>query len=502
MRTSGGSLGMSSVSAMVVIGLALSGCTSGATEDAAVAVAFANTGHQPHGGAPAHGHFDPEPGFGSHFHHGFNPHPGQGGFCSGHGGTVGTGGAGGVGGTGGTGGSTPPPMACLGTPVASPVITDFSDAVAGSSISFGTPPGLTGGTFSYSGTGLTAPALALTTVGSGMSAEGLQVSASPGATADGTQNFFGFGLFFNSCLDASAFSGVKFTIAGDLGNCGISFATTFSETVSPTDDTRGACTLASCFPGSFPLTSTGTIIVPFSALSGGSPSVIDPKSIIGVQWQMNQPLGAACVANFTISDVEFTSDAPPPPPPPVCPAPPTALLTGSPVTVAAPNAFYAFSATGLAAPSVTPTFASDSAWQGLDVTLAPGVGTDPANAFLGFGVPLFGCVDATDFTGVRFTINGDLGTCPLQLGLVARDDNSTTFGGGCTASLCLAPTSPPLATGVNTVHFSDLTGGSPDPGIDPSALDDIQWQLNVPTDGITAPCNATFSITDISFVND
>jgi hypothetical protein len=29
---------------------------------------------------------------------------------------------------------------------------------------------------------------------------------------------------------------------------------------------------------------------------------------------------------------------------------------------------------------------------------------------------------------------------------------------------------------------------------------DIQWQLNVPTDGVTPACNAHFTITDISFV--
>jgi hypothetical protein len=50
------------------------------------------------------------------------------------------------------------------------------------------------------------------------------------------------------------------------------------------------------------------------------------------------------------------------------------------------------------------------------------------------------------------------------------------------------------------VPFSALSGGAPDPSVQTSALMDIQWQLNVPTDGVTPACNAHFTITNISFV--
>jgi hypothetical protein len=196
-------------------------------------------------------------------------------------------------------------MACIGTPASSPIITNFSDAVAGSPITFGTAPGLMGGTFSYAATGLVAPALSLVPASGGNAGQGLQVTVNPGTTTDPANAFFGFGLFFSSCVDASAYRGVKFTIAGDLGSCGISFATTFSDAVSPSDDPNGACTLASCFPPSAPVTTTGTLVVPFASVSGGSPGTIDPKSIVGVQWQMNTPLGFACAANFVITDVEI-----------------------------------------------------------------------------------------------------------------------------------------------------------------------------------------------------
>lgn len=411
-------------------------------------------------------------------------------------------GAGGMTGAGGGAGGGPA-MACQGTPPASALISDFSDATGSDPILFGTAPNLMGGTFAYSGTGLTPPALSIDSTGSGIN--GLHVVANPGATADGANNFFGFGLFFDSCVDATAYTGVQFTITGNLGNCGINFAANFSETTSPDADTRGTCTLASCFPGSTPVTSTGTIIIPFASAAGGSPPVIDPRSIIGVQWQMGQALGAACTADFVISDVTFTTalpPPPPPPPPPACPVfvPATPALTGAFNTVAAPNAFYTFQGTGLAPPAVVPLFNPDATWQGLDVTLNPGTTTDPGNAFLGFGVPLFGCVDARAFSGVRFTINGDIGTCPLLFGLVAQDNNATIFGGSCTDSLCLDPTSSVLNSGAVTVPFSALSGGTPDPSVETSALMDLQWQLNVPTDGVTPACSAHFTITDISFV--
>jgi len=333
------------------------------------------------------------------------------------------------------------------------------------------------------------------------------VVATPGATADGANNFFGFGLFIDSCVDATAYTGVRFTITGNLGNCGINLATNFSETTSPNDDTRGTCTLASCFPGSTPVTTTGTVTIPFASASGGSPPIIDPRSIIGVQWQMGQALGAACTADYRDQQRDVhdraTAASPPPPPPPACPVfvPATPALTGTPATPAAPNAFYTFQGVGLSPPAVTPLFGSDATWQGLDVTLNPGTTTDLGNAFVGFGVPLFGCVDARAFSGVRFTITGDLGTCPLQFGLVAQDDNATMFGGSCTsqrlsrADLGRAHQRNEHAA-IQRAHGRHSGPGRPGVGADGHP---VAAQRAPPT-GVTPACNAHFTITNISFV--
>lgn len=195
---------------------------------------------------------------------------------------------------------------------------------------------------------------------------------------------------------------------------------------------------------------------------------------------------------------------PPPPPPPVCSVfiPTTPLITGSAQTVAAPSSAFAYAAPGLSAPTVSPLYSSDLIWQALDVRANPGVPSDPTNAWIGFGVPVFGCVDARAYTGVRFTVLGDLGTCGLNFSIVARNNNSVLYGGTCTESACFGPFSEPLPVGTSTVHFSDLAGGSPNPTLDASAINDIQWNLIPPTDGTTAACQAHFVVTDVSFVAD
>ncbi len=258
-------------------------------------------GNGPQGG----GH----PGMG-HNHGGHGQGHGRGHVCPGHAGSGGRGGTGGGGGQGGTGGGAPPPTPCVGSAPPSALITDFSDAVDGNPILFGTPPEITGGTFSYAAPGLTAPVLSLAPGTNGTSA--LQVAASPGLPTDGG-GFFGFGLFFNSCVDASAYNAVQFTINGTLGDCTMRFAVSSSQTVNPDADPRGSCTETSCFPPSAPIGIAGTTVVRFSDFTfPGSPNIVDPTSLLGIQWQMDTPPGVACNASFSIDDIRFVN-APPAP---------------------------------------------------------------------------------------------------------------------------------------------------------------------------------------------
>jgi hypothetical protein len=70
----------------------------------------------------------------------------------------------------------------------------------------------------------------------------------------------------------------------------------------------------------------------------------------------------------------------------------------------------------------------------------------------------------------------------------------------CAASQCFGPVSAPITIGTTTIHFTDVTGGSPVATVDPSALNDIQWTLTVPSDGTA--CVANFTVSDVSFSSD
>jgi hypothetical protein len=180
--------------------------------------------------------------------------------------------------------------------------------------------------------------------------------------------------------------------------------------------------------------------------------------------------------------------------------PETPLLTGSAATVAAPGSIYSYAVDpSLAAPTATPFFDAGGVWQGIQVVASPGVPASPAQAFVGFGVPVFGCVDASAYRGIAFDVTGDLGTCALSLMVVARNDNAVAYGGACTATACFGPTSAALAVGHSVVQFTDLAGGSPNPTLDATQINDISWQLAVPTDGATPPCAAKFSVQNIAF---
>lgn len=477
--------------------------------------------------------------------HGFRGHGGPGRVCGGSGGNKGAGGSGGSqgagGGSGGSGGSGgmsggsggsggAAPMVCSGTPPASALITDFSDAVVGTSgIGFGTQPSLGGGSFTYAATGLTAPVLSLAPAPAGSTGQALQVVANPGLTTDAAKDFSGFGLGFDMCVDASAYTGIQFTITGSLGNCSLTFATQFSEDNSVTDDPSfGSCTLGgNCFPPSSNPIGAGTTVVHFSDVFGGSPlTAVDAHALTGVQWNLSGPTDGVgvCSANFAVTDITFVNDAgggggmsgghggaggatpPPPPPPQACTGSvaTTALITGS--TASPVGGTFTFAAPGLTPPTVASTLGADGSLQSLQVSATPGTSVDPFNAFSGFGLFFSapGCLNASAFDAVKFTVTGSLGTCSLNVLLVSSEDNAVANGpfGACTAASCVSPFSMPLGTGTNVVRFSDLAGGTPDPTLDANALNDIGWTLDVPTDGVTAPCTASFTISDVSFVNE
>jgi hypothetical protein len=227
-----------------------------------------------------------------------------------------SGGTNSVGGTAPGGASTggTAPSVCVGYAPASDLITDFSDAVTdGSNISFGTSPNLGGGIYTYSAQGLNMPTVSLVSNGSG---QALAIAATPGTPVDSGNAWLGVGSGLGSCVDASAYAGVQFSIKGDLSSCSLVFSVNFSEDNSVTNDPAfGSCTSSSCYPPASSTIATGPTDATYTVLfadmnNGGSPmTVVDTRAITGLQWQLAAPLDGSCAANFTIDDVRFVQKA-------------------------------------------------------------------------------------------------------------------------------------------------------------------------------------------------
>jgi hypothetical protein len=201
----------------------------------------------------------------------------------------------------------------------------------------------------------------------------------------------------------------------------------------------------------------------------------------------------------TDGGVDGGTSGPPPGPPCVGQAPFSPNITDDP-SFEGPG-FYSFAAPGLTAITVTP----QNDQNGVE-SLHVMVNLDPAHPFAGAGLSFTfpGCVDASAFTGIQFTITGNLGSCSIEASAVPSEDNATANGpfGACTASTCFAPFSGPVSTGTTTVRFADMSGGVPVATVDSSALNDVQWLVVAPTgdDGGAGSCAANFIISAVSFV--
>jgi hypothetical protein len=214
-------------------------------------------------------------------------------------GAAGTTGATGAAGTSGAGtcvsGATAPPAAAL--------ITDFSDAVPDSASSGqlkfggGNASEVQGGTSEFADTTETKPVLALS--GGALSVNAMSKGSYTGVV-----------LYMNgpACIDGSAYTGIQFDLAGNLGTCNLTFGFGFADDLAPTSDPqRGICAATNCYGPSVAVTTTGTVKVPYTAVSGGSPDMaVDRQKLTGVQWQVQSTAtGTTCTAGFTIDNVRF-----------------------------------------------------------------------------------------------------------------------------------------------------------------------------------------------------
>ena len=142
-----------------------------------------------------------------------------------------------------------------------------------------------------------------------------------------TGSYGGGGIAFEAgCVDASAFTGVQFSVAiasGSLTGCTYQVQLqTFEQRPSTGQDPPGGCNVntTSCY--SFPAatnlaapspdpTMPTVVTIPFGSF--GPSAMPAPAQLVGLQWQVNSSTGA-CTVELRIDDISFIPAVAPPEP--------------------------------------------------------------------------------------------------------------------------------------------------------------------------------------------
>ncbi len=160
-------------------------------------------------------------------------------------------------------------------------------------------------------------------------------SARPSASTDGgalhiTENapstsaaqYVGVALAFANCVDAAAFTGIKFSISGSFSGCTMQYGTGDSEHQDPATGAPYATGPSGAYPAQSTLTAAQVtsapqiLMMPFagSTLPGNPQTPLDTTKLIFALWQFTIPAGPpattdggtpACVADITIDNVAF-----------------------------------------------------------------------------------------------------------------------------------------------------------------------------------------------------
>jgi hypothetical protein len=139
-------------------------------------------------------------------------------------------------------------------------------------------------------------------------------------------SYGGGGLAFESgCLNATAFTGVQFTVAvasGSISGCSYQLQLQTFEQRPTSQSPPGGCDIltTSCygFPAAANLPTPSTDItmptlvsLPFTSF--GASVMPAPAQIVGLQWQVNSS-GGACTVELRLDDIAFIPAAAPPEP--------------------------------------------------------------------------------------------------------------------------------------------------------------------------------------------
>jgi len=136
--------------------------------------------------------------------------------------------------------------------------------------------------------------------------------------ATSSPQYVGVFMYFQQCIDASAFSGVSFSISGSFSGCSMQVFATDSAHFDATSGADFATGPAGSYQPQAQLdmsqvsTTSQTVRVAFASQLGGSPGTpLDPSTLIGMDWQFTiapadpDAGSSSCVAQLTIDDLTF-----------------------------------------------------------------------------------------------------------------------------------------------------------------------------------------------------
>ncbi|HEY4184460.1 MAG TPA: hypothetical protein VGP07_05290 [Polyangia bacterium] len=241
------------------------------------------------------------------------------------GGSTGSGGAatgvgGAAAGSSGAAGAASMALPCTANPTTA-LISNFLGAAAGdggvaANGHWGTTGQITGSVFGYPGTKTNDAGVMSNITALIDKDKGTLTLSGPVVAGD----YGGGGMAFDTCVDTTNWTGVKFTLGGTADGCTLTFQLQ-TESQEPTSR-KGTCTASSCydFPQlkvPIPTDGSATVVTFDSLTATGMPSAPADfeKEMFGLQWQFTSAApttdGSAqqgCMPAMTISDVEWVSN--------------------------------------------------------------------------------------------------------------------------------------------------------------------------------------------------
>lgn len=188
-------------------------------------------------------------------------------------------------------------MGCVPEAPPSANISDFSDWAG---TNWGVDGALTGTAFRYSGETTTMFDYQLD-----FAQENMHVSGT-------VMDYGGFGMAFDICVDASAFTGIQFDLWG-VSNSTVFQIQTSEDQNMEYGDPKATCDVAVSGECAIPASRIQTVMetqttvqLPFADFSGGVPvSTVSTNQLIGLQWQFECGVAEGCPVDVRIDNVTF-----------------------------------------------------------------------------------------------------------------------------------------------------------------------------------------------------